>query len=191
MENEKKLLPLEVKLFSTNQSELFELKDQEMNVINTLCKAPVAWGEYKVGLVPDKVETQVTAVEDIFWEIEVYESGVDHDPFAVGVLPTTVYPTKTVGGFVTKSMIHEDMSIEEAKKMITEGCPRNAFSYLSNNPKRYLIAQWGRELKSLAELAKLAKSKWLLENKQRYTEQRLEAEKNLAMLELDAEVKFG
>lgn len=183
---------LETKVYTLNKgTEFYELLPQEREALSYLSKTKTEISEWH-GLMPDEVNNVVTIATPLFWQIEVWEVHATPDPFLIGKLVQSVYfinePPKSLK---KKYKRFQDIAIEDAKKLVDDGlCTRKELSTVDNN-HIYLLAQWGRELKKLSELINIAKNKFLTEEKRRWTEEKLEAEKRLSMLELDAEAKFG
>lgn len=184
---------VETKIYTINDTEFYELLPQEVLALETLSKTKSKADLY-TGIMPIEVDTILKLAKPVMWSIGVWEVIATPDPFLVGIVPSKVYFSNVPTKLKRKFRPYESFSLDIAKGFMQEfGLKTEDFGISSvDGPIRYyLLAQWGRELKNLPDLVKIAKEKYLNKYRHEYTKQKLEAEKNLAMLELDAEEKFG
>lgn len=185
---------VETKIYTINDTEFYQLLPQEALAIDTLVKTKTPYSEY-TGLVPNEVEKIAELAKPVMWELYIGEVEITPDPFLIGVIPTGgVYFSNVPTGLKKKYSNYTSFPLSEANELIEDGKVEKkqlSMSSYDGAIRYYLLAQWGRELKELSELVKVAKQKFLSSKRREYTEMKLEAEKNLAMLELEAEEKFG
>ena len=184
---------VKTKIYAINKTEFHELLPAELNTLEELSGTKQSWENY-TGLLPVEVVTSYKLVEPIMWRLEVWEVQVTPDPFLVGTLPSKLYFSSVPTGLKKRFKQYDSFSLDVARALMAEfDLKKSDFNMHSSDGliRHYLIAQWGRELKEMKELMGIAKNKFMSSRKRQYTEEKLQAEKNLAMLELDAEDKFG
>jgi len=186
---------VEVKIYTTNSTELYELLPQEYDALSLLSRTKQSYSDYK-GIMPIEVEKIYKLAKPLMWDIQVWEVVVTPDPFLIGILPSKVYLSSVPKGMKRILDDYENVSLERAKELTEEYKDKVKITdwqaSTAHGVTRYcLLAQWGRELKELSKLVKIAKEKYIVEKRRRLVEQKLEAEKNLRLLELEAEEKFG
>lgn len=193
MTNEQTQQLVETKVYSINDSEFYELLPQEVRAIIELSNTTTTLSEYR-GIMPVEVEEVTKLAEPLMWSLKVFEVVATPDPFLIGVVPSKVYFRNVPTGLRRKYKNYYSFDVADARKLLDEGlCTKEDLAYSDSDGtvRHYLLAQWGRELKPLTEIVRIAREKFVHSRKREYTEQKLEAEKKLAMLDLEAEELFG
>ena len=185
MTKSKKLI--ETKVYTSNDTEFYELLPQEFNALDYLSKTKQGVEEY-TGVMPVEVQKVVEFAKPLMWDLQVWEVIATPDPFLVGIVPSKVYLSNVPRGMKSVLTNYRSVTLERANE-ITKEYPDKVkksdwqMSTVDGAIRYYLLAQWGRELKKLSRLVEIAKQKYLVENKRKLMEQRLEAE--------NSHVRFG
>lgn len=158
-QTEQKLV--ETKIYTVNETEFYELLPQEKSAIDEIKGTETSYDSYS-GIVPIEVAKTADLAKPLMWDLRVLEVQITPDPFLVGILPSKVYFPTVPKGLKREFKDYKAFPVERGRELIAGGIAKTEdFSISSHDGviRYYLLAQWGRELKELSELVKIAKQK--------------------------------
>ena len=143
---------------------------------------------YTTNALPNELMEELETIMPCFGSIQIWYDDKQKDPVCVateysyGIDDKAGHKQEQFGVFATEEQVQEYI-----EKNNLEG--HKPYNYLFS-AKQYLIARWGDELKPLSFLAEMAKKRYIISERRKQMKKKLEAEQELAMIELDAEEKF-
>jgi hypothetical protein len=159
-----------------------------VNIFETLCPRKTLLKEYTINAIPNALVDELQKIELQYGRFEIWYDDKQKDPICVayanGIKIDNVrgIAVNEYGSFRTK---------EDAQKYIEENnlAGHTPYDY-SSSATKYLIARWGDEIETMQVLSEKAKKRYSIQERRKLTEQKLDAEKKLAMLDLELEEKF-
>lgn len=158
------------------------------NIFKCICPVKTNINNYTVNAIPTIVLEEISKIKSDYQRIEIWYDDKQKDPICVAISPSIKIDDENgrlqnkYGSFKTN---------EDALKFIEDNnlIGHKPYDY-SSSADKYLIARWGDEIEPMSILSEKAKKRYLMQQKRHLMEQKLDAEKRLAMLDLECDEKF-
>lgn len=176
----------------TSQNPYVLLTKNLDNIFSTLCPVKTPIEDYSTNAIPSIVLNEIALCQEkkLFSTYHIWYDDVTPDPVCIATKESWRIDEKISGKTIEEYGVFLTQD-ETINKIIELGKTNTHKPYHASwSDKKYIIARWGDELRDMKELSKIAREKYIIQNKSRLTKKMVEAKSELELLEVSADEMF-